>query len=249
VILVGTAPLAAGSGSSGTTEGPPIGAIGRVLAAQVRYHSRANVTMSAAPTVDGGVLVDGSGDDLTFRKTVRPNGTFTLEIASGSDHVEITTTEYGLSVTRNRRLLRLTLASNGDEELSAAARLLADSRAIRRLRTAAGSMLESEDTSPSAAALLLSDAMVGMLAGDPGAPSRVARHFTKAARSRLRRVSQDDCYYTWERRVMRAMGELEACIDESGPLNTVAHVTCSARWYLMVESYWVSFLTCSGWKF
>jgi hypothetical protein len=204
--------------------------------------------MSAVPTFDGGVFVEGSGDDLTFRKTVRGDGTFTLDIASSADHVVIEATAFEVTVARNGRQLSLTPAASGDDELEVA-RLLADSRAVKRLRLAGASTLESEDMSPAAAALLLSDAMVGMLTGDYGAPSRIGRHLTRGLRSRLRKVGPDDCYYTWERRVVAAMNELEDCVEEGGAWSSVIRMACSARWYLMVESYWVSFLTCSGWKF
>jgi hypothetical protein len=85
-----------------------------------------------------------------------------------------------------------------------------------------------------------------MLTGDAGAPARVGRHLTKGLRSRLRNVGQADCYYAWEQSVMAAMNELDDCILQTAPWSISVRLLCSLRWYLMVESYWISFLTCSG---
>ena len=146
------------------------------------------------------------------------------------------------------RAARPTPATASDEDLDKVRRLLADSRAARLVRVAAAAVQDSEDNSASSAALLIGDALVGMLTGDAGAPGRVARHLARHARSRVRPVSlQIDCYNTWERRVFRASYEWEECARDFSVWNPTRHL-CAMRWILQVESYWFSFMTCSGWS-
>jgi hypothetical protein len=249
-IVCVTLMLAAGRSAGAAPEPGQQSGIPRLRsAAQVRHLPEADLTVSAAPTLEGGAVVDATGDDLAFRKTIRPDGTFTLDIASARDRVVIDVTGQGVTVSRNRKRVTLKLGDDNEESVDAVARLLADSRAIRRLRLAGAAALDADDASASAVTLLLSDAVVGMLTGDSGAPSRVARHLSQSLRARLRNVATTDCYYDWEGRVMAAMYELEDCVEQSGPWKLSVRLLCSARWALMVESYWVTFLSCSGFNF
>jgi hypothetical protein len=56
---------------------------------------------------------------------------------------------------------------------------------------------------------------------------------------------QVDCYTIWEGRVLDAYYELEACERDFSVWDPTRHL-CAARWLLQAESYWFSFLACSG---
>lgn len=219
-----------------------------LASAQVRRVEKADITFSVTTTLDGAVQVEGRGGDLVFRKKVYENGGFTLEMEAPRDKVAISFAEHSIRLTRDRKTLTITPATASDEELDKVRRLLADSRAARLIRVAAAAVQDSEDDSASSAALLIGDALVGMLTGDAGAPGRIARHLARRARSRVRPVSfQIDCYNTWEQRVFRASYEWEDCVRDFSVWNPTRNL-CAVRWILQVESYWFSFMTCSGWS-
>ena len=116
----------------------------------------------------------------------------------------------------------------------------------RLARIAAANVLDSDDTSAESAALLMADAVIGMLTGDGQAPQRIARHLTRRARALVRpALMQVDCYTIWEQRVLDAYYELEGCERDFSVWDPTRHL-CAARWLLQAESYWFSFLACSG---
>jgi hypothetical protein len=217
----------------------------RPAALQVRRLDKADLTLTTSAARDGSLQVDGHGGDLQFRKSVRPNGSYTLNLETSHDAVTIAFSEHAITISRGRKSAALTLATASDEDLDNAHRLLADSRAARLLRTAAANVEESDD-SPESAALLMADAVVGLLTGDTSAPRRVAQHLTRRARAQIRpAMMQVDCYSTWEHRVLLASYEWEACERDFSVWNPARHL-CAARWLIQAESYWFSFLSCSG---
>src|SRR5262245_32151474 len=50
----------------------------RPIAAQIRRNNKTVLTFNSIGTRDGSIQIDGRGGELSFRKTVRQNGTFTL---------------------------------------------------------------------------------------------------------------------------------------------------------------------------
>ena len=221
-----------------------------VRVAQVRHLDTTGITVSAGPTLDGGIAVEGTSSEVSFRKTVAANGTFSLELASGRDKVLVQLSEHAIRVTRNGTTIALTSAAT-EADLDKVARLLADSRAVRRMRASAAA-LQPDETSGAATALVLNDALVGILTGDVGASARAAERLTGRVRARLRPAAAalaTDCYYDWEHRVLAASYEQERCFLETWPWSLTMRMLCAARWVLQVESYWVTFITCSGLNF
>lgn len=215
------------------------------LAAPVRTPQGANLAFGLSMTPDGSIQVDGRAGDLIIRKTVAQNGEFTLELDAG-DRVVVAFTAHAIRVTRGRKTIVLTPEARRDDDFQRAHVLLAESRAVRLFRTTAAAIQHSEDDSAPAAAMVMADALVGTLTGDVGATVRAARHLSRHARPRFRTVAlAANCYGTWEQQVVGAADELDACVRDVGYWSLWT-VVCSLRWHLAVESYWVSFLTCSG---
>jgi hypothetical protein len=116
---------------------------------------------------------------------------------------------------------------------------------VRLTRVAAAALQEAEDDSAAAVSLLMGDALVGVLTGDEGAPVRLARHLSRHARGLVHRVATTDCYMQWERRVLKASYEWESCARSFSVWNPTRNL-CALRWSLQVESYWFTFLSCTG---
>jgi hypothetical protein len=215
------------------------------VAGQVRHVEAADITFYGSTTIDGGIQVEGRGGDLVFRKKSMPDGQFVLDLEAPGDRVAIGLTQHSITVERGTRQISVSLEAGSEQQLADIRTLLADSAAVYLTRVAAAAVQEAEDDSAASAAMIIGDALVGMLTGDPGAPGRAARYLSRHARTAIRRVATTDCYRTWERRVLRASYELESCARSFNVWNPIRNV-CVFRWALQVESYWFTFLSCSG---
>jgi hypothetical protein len=211
-------------------------------AGQVRQYPRPNLTFSASTTVEGEVQIEASGSDFGFRKRVESSGAYTLDLKSGADTLTLRVTDSDVRITRGREVRVV----GPDSPASVAAdvrRMLSDSAAVRRLRETGAIFEAGEDDSPAATAVLLSDAVVGALTGDVGAPHRIARLLSKRARALSRSAGQrpNSCYYQWEQTMMWVWMDFEECTvlwNYGG--------WCTLRWTIQTESAWFSLLSCSG---
>ena len=212
-------------------------------AGQVRYFPRQDLTFSVNTTADGDVQLDARGGELGFRKKVRGNGQYSLEIEAPRDKVVFSVSEGKITVARGRKTISLT-AETAEGQLDDVRRLLADSRAVQLLRSAGAAFEASDEDSPATVALLLSDSLVGALTGDVGAPRRVARRLARHAGTQMRPVAQRPatCYYQWEQTMLWAWMEFEECVV----LDNMWVYWCSTRWTLQAESAWFSLISCSG---
>ena len=211
-------------------------------AGQVRHYPKPNLTFSASTTVEGEVQIEASGGDFGFRKRVQSTGAYTLELEAGGDTLRFRVTGSDITITRGKQVV--IIAPDSPESVAAAVRrMLSDSTAVKKLRET-GAMFEAEeDDSPAAAAVLLSDAVVGALTGDVGAPHRIARLLSKRARALSRSAGQrpPSCYSQWEQTMMWVWMDFEECtvLWNLGPW-------CTVRWTLQTETAWFSLLSCSG---
>jgi len=218
----------------------------RRVSQQVKRLDKADLTFNSFTTRSGGVEVDAQGGDLLVRKTVQPDGSSVLDLQSPHEKLLVGFDQHAITVTRNRKTATLNLATATEEDFDRVHQMLADSHAVRLLRAAAANLEDSEDDSAESASLLMADAVVGMLTGDGAAPRRVARHLARHLRSRTRAASmQVDCYSVWEQRVYLAYTDLEACEGTFSPWNPTRYL-CAARFLIQAESYWFSFISCSG---
>jgi hypothetical protein len=214
--------------------------------AQVRHVDRAEITFHGNETSDGGFQLEARGGDFVLRKKSKPNGRFSLDLEAAGDKVAIDFTGHSIAITRNKKRLVIAAETGTEKDFDDARVLLASSLAVRRSRAAAAAIEDAGDDSAASIGLLIADTLVGMLTGDAGAPGRMARYLSRHARSNTKQIAtRDDCYKTWERRVLRASYEWESCVRDFSVWNPVRNV-CALRWTLQVESYWFSFLSCTG---
>ena len=212
-------------------------------AGQVRHFPRQNLTFSASTTTEGDVQLEARNGELGLRKKVSGNGRYSLELEAPRDKVVLGVTEEKITVTRGKKTIVLT-ADTADDNMDDVRRLLADSKAVRLLRSAGAEFDASDEDSPATVALLLSDSLIGALTGDVGAPRRLARRLSRHAGSAIRPVGgrPNTCYYQWEQTMIWAFMDYEECYFlERNWLGW-----CALRWTMQAESAWFSFISCSG---
>jgi hypothetical protein len=246
--------IAPGDAGGGPAAAPEIGSSlprpGRLLQAPAQARpSRPgdrDVVFSGTTTTDGAIVVEGRGGDLAFSKKVHQDGSFTLDIEAPHDKVTVGFSAHAVTIRRGRKSVTLAIGEGREEDLDKARRLVADSRAVRLLRTAAAAAVDRGDDGAASVALVAGDALVGFLSGDIGAPGRAAKHIARRGRGRVRTVSQQqDCYRLWEQNVVIASYDWEACANDFSVWNPIRNL-CALRWLIQVESYWFSFIACSG---
>lgn len=215
-------------------------------AAQVTRNDRADVTFEIRPASAGSIEVRGRRGDLFMKKTVQPTGDSVLELADGHETVTVAVSAQGTRVTRNGTTALLGRAAPDDAAETRVRRLLAESSAVVRFRAAVAALLEANDVTAPAVAMLIADATVGMLTGDVGAPRRTAEHLARRGRSRVRQAGMAlDCYTVMEQRMVEAYDDFGSCWYSTA-YNSFYQSLCSWRWTLQVESYWFSFISCTG---
>lgn len=232
---------AASTGSQFSSAGPAL----RLVSSQPRRNDKAGLTMGSRATSDG-VQIEARGPELSFKKKVRPNGSFSLTLATPRDAVQIEFSGQTVSVTRGAATASLGPSDSLEADLGRIQRLVADSPALRQSRQAAAAIEESEDDSPEASAVLMSDALVGMLTGDLAAPGRVARHLSRHVRAKVRQASlAPSCYQDYESQVYTAWVDYEDCLDSIATYNPIRW-GCSLRYIVWAEATWFQFLSCVG---
>jgi len=215
-------------------------------ASQVTVNERANITFELRLTESGAVEVSGRTPGLQIRKTVQSSGDFVLELTHGTDIVTVSGGAQGLAVSRGTSRVELPRANVEEAQVHRARRLLADSKAVPAFRGIAAALIEADDRSPSSLALIMADATLGMLTGDVGASRRVAQFLARPGLAKVRRASMAiGCFDLMESRLVDAWNDLFACSISVYP-NGFYLDLCSIRWALQVESYWFSFLSCTG---
>jgi hypothetical protein len=215
--------------------------------AQVFRNDRADVTFELAPASTGeGITVSGRRGDLEVTKTVQASGEFVLGLATARDRVAIAVTGRGATVTRGRTTILLPRSEPSEGQAIRIRRLLADSEAVVQYRALTASLMETDDRSHPGLALIMSDATVGLLGGDVGAPGRIARLLGQRRNANARRAGMAvDCFTTMETRMMEAWNDYGSCYYSTA-YNSFYQSMCSWRWTLQVESYWFNFIGCSG---
>jgi hypothetical protein len=201
--------------------------------------------ISSGLAPDGSAFLHAISGDLDVTKRVSRAGTYALRLTRGQDAVEIRADQAGITVSRGGQSVQIDLATAGEDELAAVRTLLAGSRSVRALRVLAATMGSGAMRSPGGLAVLLADAIVGVLDGDVGAVQRLAERVGSRGPAVRRASAEQGCYERWEAEVIRAYDSYLGCIVEHLGLTQWADA-CALRWMLWAESAWFSFLSCSG---
>jgi hypothetical protein len=214
--------------------------------AQVTRNQAADVTFEVRPAASGGVEVAATRGDLQVTKTVQSTGEFVLTLTNARDTVAISVSGQGTTVTRGKSTVALRRNDASPDTDDKARRLLADSRAVLAYRSLAAALIDAEDRSPASMALIVGDAVVGMLTGDVGAARRIAKFLAHRAADNRRPVGMAiDCFTLMEQRMVEAWVDYWSCYGSLYPYSLIFDA-CGYRWVLQVESYWFSFISCSG---
>jgi len=211
---------------------------------------RPDLVFSVVPLADGrGELAARTGS-FELRKRVAPNGDTTIHLGSREDSLDVRITGEGITVRRGRARAELSAISPDEASMLEVQRVLAGSQALRQLRALAADLESVTDSGAEVAAVTISDAVLGFLAGDAGAPARFASRIKARRDGRMRQVllRQDGCYPKWEQEVLYAWVEYQACLDDFEWWNPIKEA-CTIRYLVWVESSWFSFLKCSALPF
>jgi hypothetical protein len=248
VMIVGTGLGSASPHAAATANGQP-GTGGDIRlrpAAQVTRNDRADVTFELRPAASGGISVIARSGDLVATKTVQSTGEYVLELADGHDRLSIAASADGVVLTRGRTSVALRRDDRSEQAAGKARALLASSGSLVEFRGVAARLMEGEDRSASALALILADATVGLLSGDVGAPRRVGRFLVERRLRNARPAGMAiDCFTLMETRFVEAWNDYGTCYYSTSN-NSFYQYLCSWRWTVQVESYWFNFISCTG---
>lgn len=215
-------------------------------AAQITRNDKADVTFELRQADKGGVEVTGASGDLLLKKTVQANGEFVLELSTPRDAVAFAVNGHETSAARGKTRVRMPRTAAGATEEVKARRLLADSEAVLKLRGLAAALIEADDRSPSSLSVIMADALVGALTGDVGAPRRIAKFLARNPGAGARPAAMAvDCFTVMETRMTEAFTDYAACWT-SVSYFPYFQQACAVRWIVQAESYWFSFISCTG---
>jgi hypothetical protein len=217
--------------------------------AQVTRNDRADVTFEVRPATGGAVEVSGQSGELRVKKTVQANGDTVLELSTPKDRVTFTVTGQLTSVARGGTTVELSRTASSSDGPDRIRRLLADSKVMPRFRAVTAALIDAEDRSPASLAFIASDAVAGLLTGDVGAPRRIARFMAAPGLSKVRRAAMViDCFTLMEQRMADAWVDYVGCVASVLGMSYWQDL-CAYRWVIQSESYWFSFIGCSGFNF
>ena len=218
-------------------------------AAQVTRNDRADVTFEIRPAAGGSIEVSGRSGELQVKKTVQANGETVLELSTPSDKVTFMVTGQLTSISRGGTTVELPRTAASSDAADRGRRLLADSKAMLRFRAVNAALIDADDRSPASLAFITSDAVAGLLAGDVGAPRRIARFMADRGLSKVRRAAMAiDCFTLMEQRMTDAWVDYVGCVGSVLGMSYWQDL-CAYRWVVQSESYWFSFIGCSGFNF
>jgi hypothetical protein len=200
--------------------------------------------MSSGLAPDGSAYLHAVAGDLDVMKQVSRTGANTLRLRRGDDSVEFRVDHAGVTVSRGGQSVQLLAETAGETELAAVRVLLAGSRSVRALRLLGTTLGTGAMRSPGGLALVLADAVVGLLDGDVTAVQRLAERLGGRRPAVRLAAAGGGCYETWEGEAVGAWDDYWDCM--------ITHVDsglwrdlCSFRWVMWAESAWFSFLKCA----
>lgn len=249
---VDTAPRAVMTAWTASSPARPPQRVGVRPAAQVTRNEKADVTFEVRPAPDGGTQVSATGGGVQVTKTIQATGEFVLQLKAGTDTVSIAVGGRGTTVNRGRQRIDLPRNVDAPGRRPAVRRLLAESDAVVRARAVADALMVANDRSPAAMGLILADAVLGVLSGDVGAPRRIAEFMARGGTKNLRPAGMAiDCFTLMEQRMVEAWNDYVSCWMSVGSLifSDYLQEACALRWVVQAESYWFSFISCTGFNF
>lgn len=225
---------------------PAAAPVPRILIAASSSQRGATPVFGHRVTPDGGQQLYFLQPELQFQKTSYRNGRSTIVLRADHDVVEIALArETGFTIRRGARSISLYPPDASEADFDRARAVLAGSTAVRRFRTLVAELDDSKHAG--VIGLQLSDAIVGVLDGDVGAPARLGKRLRARTSAGLTRVKDgvSSCWYTYEQNVTQAETDREQCLDAFSIWNP-ARAGCWFEWTIRAEGDWFEYLACSS---
>jgi hypothetical protein len=222
----------------------------KAVAPQVHHDARTNTTFFYSLTSDGGVRITASAGDLEVDKVVYPDGRSRIVLGADNDRVSLTIGVGEVNVERRGAgRMQVDVPRATEAEWLQVKVLLAGSKALRRFRALASSLDAPTLKTPSGAAVVLSDAVLGHLDGDVGAVGRLMQQMRAAVQARIRpvrvAVPEEDCWHTYEQQTVHALDDYESCRKMFWFFDP-RQEGCLFVWGIQAEAAWVQLISCSG---
>jgi len=219
---------------------------------------RTGATLAVTPDAQGNATFSLKVEELRVEKTLATNGDTTIRLIEGPDVVTITLNSLGYLVERGERQARFDPRNGTVDDLDAVRRVLLGSgavRSFRRLTAAFEARDEGNEDTPLVLGALVDGAIVQLLDGDSGAPSRIARRVTRKLRARLKPAKFgpggflfDDCVLAYEIAVLDAWSLLSQCQESAEGMRWyvwwLAEAFCEFEWFLRSQQYMYQFVSC-----
>ena len=190
----------------------------------------------------GALRLEGTAGDLRFEHRVLRGARLELRLNRGDDQVSVTADHEAVVVKRNGRQVRLAMNSATERDLLATQRILAGSTAVFRFRRVAAAISPDRRRTVEGAAVVMADALLGTLSGDPQAVARLVDGI-RGSQPQVRLTSSEDdksCYERWEAEAIRTWDDYKLCLIEAWALRDL----CALRFYLAAEANWFELLGC-----
>src|SRR5262245_20578263 len=218
---------------------------------------------SAAPDDQGSVRFLLRVEDLAVEKIVSASGDTTIRLTQGKDVVTIMMNHSGYIVQRGRRTARFDPQVGTVADVDAIRGVLLGSSAVRsfrKLATALENRDESEHDTPLMLGALVDGAIVQLLDGDAGAPTRIGKRITRNVRARMKPAKFmpadllfEDCVLRYEMSLLDAFDLLGQCQDSAWHMPWyywfLGESFCEFEWLLRSQQYIYQFMGCFAYPF
>jgi len=199
----------------------------------------------------GALQFDIDGDHLAVRKTLRANGDFELSVRADDDLLAVVRRGEHVRVSRRNRMVDLGTEALSESDLDQLQQMLAGSTAVRRFRAMKSMLAPTTRYTALGAAVDVIDMLIGVLKGEaPTSPraTTAPEGLTASAMAAMDGEPGGDgpsCYEIWEREVIAAWNDYEACVLSFAWYNPLREV-CAFAWVIRAESAWFRLIGCSA---
>ena len=202
-------------------------------------------TFGTGPAGEAVLSIDSG--ELHVEKAVSADGSSVLTLRAGADELRLELSQDRADVSSPEGKASVGPDASDENGPRSVRMALARSRAVQLFRVLATQVGAAARKKPFDEAVTLSGAVIGQLAGDPGALRGFAQRYrsTKAGLrpAGLRRIS--DCWGQYEQFLLWAYDQYAICLTQGlWRINYVSY--CDFQYTMRAESAWFQFLACSA---
>jgi hypothetical protein len=215
---------------------------------QIQYDDRLQATFGIAADEHGATVLSIESATLQVRKTILADQTVLVLTARDHDRVEVSVRRGAIGVSRGRRSVALSLPlAAGD--LDRVQGLLLGSSAVRAFRALvrAGEATRTESFFDG---FLTSDALLGVLHGDPHATDALRSRIRARGGARLRPAawqwSTKDCWDSYSGQAIAVYDEYTDCTSDLSWYDVLGKATCEAIYVVEAEMAFSWLVACNG---